>query len=50
MIQLYDETWQYIVRLRHTARRSEFMPFAPATRIEDAEICYKNCASLKKYF
>ena len=27
MIQLYDETWQYIVRLRHTARRSEFMPF-----------------------
>tara|TARA_Y100000996_G_C22021616_1_gene437008 strand:+ start:93 stop:470 length:378 start_codon:yes stop_codon:yes gene_type:complete len=23
------------------------MPFAPATRIEDAEICYKNCNNAK---
>ena len=33
--------------LNKQLKRTEFMPFAPATRIEDAEICYKNCNNAK---
>ena len=33
--------------LNKQLQRTEFMPFAPATRIEDAEICYKNCNNAK---